>query len=60
MTLKTILSTLAEFWKQLMGRVLRRTSLKDLPMALVVRTFFQWSFGAVQEGQEFVQVVEDS
>ena len=37
MTPKIILSTLAEFWKQLMGRVLR-TSLKALSMALVVRT----------------------
>ncbi len=60
MTPKIILSTLAEFWKQLMGRVLRRTALKALSMALVVRTFFQWAFRAVEEGQELVQVVLDA
>ena len=50
MTPKMILSALAEFWKELMGLVLRRTSLKALSMAFVVRTFFQWSLGQSRNG----------
>ena len=41
MTPKMIPSTPAEFWKQLMGLVPRRTSRKALSIAFVVRTFFQ-------------------
>jgi len=39
-----ILSTLAEFWKQLIGLLLRLTSSKALSI-VVVRTFFQCAMG---------------
>ena len=51
MTPKMIRSTLAEFWKQLIGLVLRRTSLKALSMALVVRTFRLCSGGHSRKGR---------
>ena len=44
-----IRSTLAGFWKQLIGLVLRRTSRKARSIALVVRGLRQWALGQLRK-----------